>query len=156
MYYILVTETSFKRSKKPSYWCAQGGVYGKGYGASFGCSRQTIHYLVNQYSITGSVRALARPGRTCVTTLSPYRNNTLTHPCNCFYQQPLLLGVYGVHAQTVINQFMQSNGPCIFQHDNVRLYTTRITTQFSGQNNVNVLPWPALSPVLNPIEHVWD
>ena len=23
-------------------------------------------------------------------------------------------------------------------------------------NNVNVLPWPALSPDMSPIEHVWD
>ena len=33
---------------------------------------------------------------------------------------------------------------------------TRITTQFLAQNNVIVLPWPALSPVMNPIEHVWS
>ena len=32
----------------------------------------------------------------------------------------------------------------------------RITTQFLAQNNVNALPWPALSPVMNSIEHVWD
>ena len=24
------------------------------------------------------------------------------------------------------------------------------------QKNVNVLPWPAVSPDLSPIEHVWD
>ena len=31
-----------------------------------------------------------------------------------------------------------------------------ITTQFHAQNNVNVLPRPALSPVMNPIKHVLD
>ena len=122
----------------------------------FGCSRQTIHNLVNPYSITGSVRARTRPSRACVTTLRPYHVNTLTRPPNCFYQQQLLLGVYGVHAQMVINHIMQNNGPDIFQHDNVRLQTTHITTHLNGQNNVNVLPWPALSPVMNHIEHVWD
>jgi transposase len=25
-----------------------------------------------------------------------------------------------------------------------------------AQNGVNVLPWPAVSPDQNPIEHMWD
>ena len=28
--------------------------------------------------------------------------------------------------------------------------------QFLNRNNVNVLPWPAVSPDMNPIEHIWD
>ena len=51
---------------------------------------------------------------------------------------------------------MQTNGPGIFQYDNAMPHTTRITTKFLAQNNVNVLPWSVLSPVMNPIEHVWD
>ena len=35
----------------------------------FGCSRQTIHYLMNRYNKTGYVRVRARPGRARVTTL---------------------------------------------------------------------------------------
>ena len=38
----------------------------------YGCSRQTIHDLMNQYSSTASVRVRARPGRARVTTLRPY------------------------------------------------------------------------------------
>ena len=26
----------------------------------------------------------------------------------------------------------------------------------SNRNNVNVLYWPAVSPDMNPIEHIWD
>ena len=31
-----------------------------------------------------------------------------------------------------------------------------VVTDFLIQNNVNVLPWPAMSPDLSPIEQVWD
>ena len=82
----------------------------------FGSSRQTIHNLMNRYKSTGSVKVCARPGHARVTTLPPYRFNMLTYPSNRFNQQPLLLGVYGVHAQKTINHFMQNNGPGIFQH----------------------------------------
>ena len=57
----------------------------------FGCSRQTIHYLMNRYNKTGYVRVRARPGRARVTTLRPYRVDALAHPRNRFKRQPLLL-----------------------------------------------------------------
>ena len=41
-------------------------------------------------------------------------------------------------------------------HDNARPYDARIYRQFLDRNNVNVLPWPAVSPNMNPIEHIWD
>ena len=101
--------TSFKRSKKPSYWRAQGGVQVNDIAHYFGCSRQTIHDLMNRYNSTVSVRVSALTwSRTCdnVTSLSHY---TLTHPRNRFNQQPKLLGLYGVHTQKIINLFIQNN-----------------------------------------------
>ena len=59
----------------------------------FGCSRQTIHYLMNRYNRTGYVRA--RPRRARVTTSRPYRFNTSTRPRNRFKRQPLLLVITG-------------------------------------------------------------
>ena len=56
----------------------------------FGCSRQTIHDLMNWYNRIGSVRVRARPGRARVTTLRPYCVSTSIHPRNRFNQQPLL------------------------------------------------------------------
>ena len=56
-----------------------------------GCSRQTIHYLMNRYNSSGSVRVRARPGRARVTRLRPYRVNALTHPRNRFKRQSLFL-----------------------------------------------------------------
>ena len=57
----------------------------------FGCSRQTIHYLMTLYNRTGYVRVRARPGHAHVTTLRSYRVNTLTHPRNRLKLQQLLL-----------------------------------------------------------------
>ena len=62
----------------------------------FGCSRQTIHYLMNQSNKTGYVRVRARPGLARVTTLRQYRVDAITHPRNRFKRQPLLLVFTGL------------------------------------------------------------
>ena len=52
--------------------------------------------------------------------------------------------------------FLQRHGPAILMHDNVRPHVARICRQFLNRNNVNVLLWPAVSPGMNPIEHICD
>ena len=53
--------------------------------------------------------------------------------------------------------FLLQNGPnLIFQQDNARPHVAHAVNDFFNQNNVDRLPWPALSPDLSPIEHLWD
>jgi transposase len=50
----------------------------------------------------------------------------------------------------------QRNFDHVFQHDNARCHVARVCQNFLNQNHIRVLPWPALSPDLSPIELLWD
>ena len=56
----------------------------------------------------------------------------------------------------VLPFLQQRNFDHVFQHDHATCHVSRVWQDFLNQNRIRVLPWPALSPDLSPIENLGD
>ena len=81
------------------------------------------------------------------------------------YRTPLVIIDGNLTAQRYINEvltpavvpfFAGHPNVALLQQDNARPHTARITTDYLQHQNIATLPWPAFSPDLSPIEHLWD
>lgn len=81
------------------------------------------------------------------------------------YRTPLVVVNGNLTAQRYVDEilrthavpFMQNHADVtLYQQDNARPHSARLTTDYLAQQNINVLRWPAFSPDISPIEHFWD
>jgi hypothetical protein len=63
----------------------------------------------------------------------------------------------GMKLFSLVIPFIQAQANTVtFQQDNARPHVARVVRDYLTQQNVDLLPWPAVSPNRSPIEHVWD
>ena len=82
-----------------------------------------------------------------------------------FHRTPLHIFTERVTARVYIDQiiepiviptFQAHQDLRVFQQDNARPHTARITMDVIRQQDFELMPWPPYSPDMSPIEHLWD
>ena len=118
----------------------------------------------------GRVRVYRRVGErysdACVTEVDRVRRGSVMVWGGINHQGKTNLVVIrgNLNAQGYINDVLRpvvvpfinnQNGPVIFQQDNARPHTARVTTQFLQGNNINVMQWSSIYRLLNRFGMNW-
>ncbi|GFX75828.1 transposable element Tcb2 transposase [Trichonephila clavipes] len=79
---------------------------------------------------------------------------TITIATNCgqFEQYPIRKRSFTVPSYS----FLQGLPGAVFQQDNAHPHDAKTVKSYLDSQQVQLLPWPAYSPDMSPIEHVWD
>ncbi|GFY07691.1 transposable element Tcb1 transposase [Trichonephila clavipes] len=56
----------------------------------------------------------------------------------------------------VVLPYLQGLATAIFQHDNARPHVTRVVQRFFVNHQIELLPWPAHSRDISPLENMWS
>ncbi|GFX04269.1 transposable element Tcb2 transposase [Trichonephila clavipes] len=58
--------------------------------------------------------------------------------------------------QLEVVPFLQGIPGALFQQDNPRPNVAKTVRDFFSVQHMQLLPWPAYSPDMSPLQHVWD
>ncbi|GFT33685.1 transposable element Tc1 transposase [Trichonephila clavipes] len=124
--------------------------------------------LFNLWNHDGCIRVRRYAGERCLLECVIERNNGLTTgvmvwDAISYHRRSNLLRIEGnlnsnryvrevLHPEVV--PFLQSIPGAIFQQHNTRPHVAKTVRDFCSAQHMQLLPWPAYSPVMSPIEHV--